>query len=68
MIHPTLLVNGRVEGTWKTAHKGKQMSVHVELFEPLTSSISPELSIEIMDLARFLATACTWEVSGPAQG
>jgi hypothetical protein len=68
MIHPTMLINGRVRGTWKTVHKGKQMRVHVELFEPLTSLISPELSIEIMDLARFLATTCTWEVLGPAQG
>ena len=56
MIHPTLLVNGRVVGTWKGQRKKHALDVILEPFEQLTPEVYPGLEAEVIDLARFLET------------
>lgn len=51
-IRPTVLVNGRVAGTWALERsKGK---VRISPFAPLPRSVLREVDTELADLARFL--------------
>ena len=54
MIRPTLLVNGRTVGTWKSTRRKKQLDIVVEPFEQLSPAIQPGLEAEAADIARFL--------------
>jgi len=54
IVHPTLLVDGRIVGTWKSKQQKSRLDVTIEPFEPLAPAVSPELEAEISDLARFL--------------
>ena len=56
MIHPTVLVNGRVVGTWKSERKKDGIEVVVEPFERIESDIDvyKALEIEVEDVGRFL--------------
>lgn len=62
MIHPTVMVDGRIIGTWKSARKRGQLDVVVEPFDPQVYS---GLDAEISDLARFLEMPCTLHVVTP---
>ncbi len=62
MIHPTILVDGRVIGTWKSVHKKKVVDISIEPFEALPARVYPGLEAEIADLAHFLGVASTWQV------
>lgn len=65
MIAATLLVNGRIVGTWKSQRRRNTLEVVVEPFQPLAPEVLPGLEAEIGDLARFLGTAATLEVLPP---
>ncbi len=54
IVHPTLLVNGRVIGTWKSKPQKSRLDVTIEPFEQLAPDMLPALEAEISDLARFL--------------
>ncbi len=54
ILHPTLLVDDRVVGTWKGQRKKDHMDVLVEPFERLAPEVYPALEAEVTDLARFL--------------
>ena len=54
MVHPTVLVDGRVAGIWKSKREKKQLLVYVELFEPLMADVVEGLENEVVDLGRFL--------------
>lgn len=56
MLHPILLVDGRVVGTWKLQRKTHHVDVHVEPFEHLTAAIHAALEEEVVGLAHFLST------------
>jgi hypothetical protein len=63
-IHPAVLVDGRVVGTWRLAAKaGGRLTVAVEPFEPLDAAL-PGLEAEAADLGRFLGAAATLTVAG----
>jgi hypothetical protein len=62
MLHPTLLVNGRAVGTWKSERRKGQMVVSVEPFEPLAPEVYAGLEAEIADVGRFLEVAITMRV------
>lgn len=62
MISPTLLVNGRIVGTWKSQRRRKALEVVVEPFQPLAPEVLPGLEAEVGDLARFAGTETTLEV------
>lgn len=54
MIHPTVMVDGRVVGTWKSTCKRNYLDVGVEPFDELAPEVHAGLEAEVADLARFL--------------
>jgi Winged helix DNA-binding domain len=66
-IHPAVLVDGRVVGTWRLAARaGDRLTVAVEPFEPLDGAL-PGLEAEAADLGRFLGAAATLSVADPGE-
>ncbi len=65
MIHPTVMVDGRIVGTWKSIRKRSHLDVMVEPFDQLEPEWYPELEIETADLARFLGMPITMHVGHP---
>ena len=51
MIRPVLIVDGRVEATWRTVDQRPRL----EPFEPLTPSTRRRVAAESTDVERFLA-------------
>jgi hypothetical protein len=62
IIHPTVLVDGRVVGLWKSKREKNHMSVVVEPFDELASELYEGLEAEVTDLARFLGMPATLHV------
>jgi hypothetical protein len=54
MIHPTVMVDGRVAGTWKSTSRRNYLDVVVEPFDELAPEVHAGLEAEVADLARFL--------------
>jgi len=54
ILHPTLLVDGRVVGTWKGQRKKDRLDVIVEPFERIGPEVYVGLEAEVADLGRFL--------------
>jgi hypothetical protein len=59
IVHPTLLVDGLVVGTWKSKQQKSRLDVTIEPFEQLVPEVLPALEAEISDLARFLGEEVT---------
>jgi hypothetical protein len=53
-IHPTVMVDGRIVGTWRQRRKGSALTVAVQPFERLDSTLMPYLEAEAADVGRFL--------------
>jgi hypothetical protein len=65
-IHPAVLLDGRVVGTWRLAARaGDRVTVAVEPFEPLDGAL-PGLEAEAADLGRFLGATATLSVAATA--
>ncbi|MGZ3644231.1 MAG: winged helix DNA-binding domain-containing protein, partial [Ktedonobacteraceae bacterium] len=62
IVHPTVLVNGRIVGTWKSKREKNQLVVMVEPFERLTLEIDQGVEAEVEDMARFLGVEVRREV------
>ena len=62
IIHPTVMVDGRVMGTWKSTRKSSHLDVMVEPFDQLAPQAFPGLETEITDLSRFLGMPTTLHV------
>ena len=54
ILHPTLLVDGRVVATWKSQRKKDSINLTVEPFDRLSPEIYPLLEAEAADITRFL--------------
>ncbi len=54
IVHPTVLVDGRTVGTWKSKREKNHLVVMVEPFEQLAPQIDEGLEAETEDIARFL--------------
>ncbi len=54
IIHPTLVADGRILGTWKTTRRRDSLDVNVEPFEPLPADLLPELEREAAQIGHFL--------------
>jgi len=54
MIHSTVMVDGRVVGTWKSTLKRNYLDVVVEPFDEFAPGVYAGLEAEVADLARFL--------------
>ena len=59
IIHPTVLVDGRVVGMWKRKREKNHMGVVVEPFDELASELYEGLEAEVTDLGRFLGMPTT---------
>ncbi len=68
IIHPTVMVDGRVMGTWKSTRKSSHLDVMVEPFDQLAPQVFPGLETEITDLSRFLGMPTTLYVLTSSQG
>ncbi|HEX2374619.1 MAG TPA: winged helix DNA-binding domain-containing protein [Actinomycetota bacterium] len=53
-IHPAVVVDGRVAGTWRARRAGDRLDVMVEPFGRLPPGCRPALEAEVADLGRFL--------------
>jgi hypothetical protein len=54
MLPATVMVDGRLRGTWRTNRKGRQISITVKPFEPFSLAIEAEIKREIADCERFV--------------
>jgi hypothetical protein len=63
ILHPALLVDGRVLGTWKSKRKKNRLDVVVEPFDQLAPEVHQGLEAEVTDLARFLGVQATLHVT-----
>jgi hypothetical protein len=54
MVHPTMLIDGRIVGIWKSKREKNQLVVNVEPFEPLMADVMEGLETEVADTGRFL--------------
>jgi hypothetical protein len=63
IVHPTVLVDGRIVGTWKSKREKNHLVVMVEPFEQLAPEINEGLEAEIEDIARFLGVSVRMVVS-----
>jgi Winged helix DNA-binding domain len=69
-IHPAVVVDGRVVGTWRlAAGRGGRLTAAVEPFEPLDRAVAG-LQAEVADVGRFLDAPATLSLAGepPASG
>ena len=62
IVHPTMLVNGRIVGTWKSKRVKNHFVVMVEPFERIAPELVEGLEAEIEDIARFLGVEVRMEV------
>jgi hypothetical protein len=53
-IHPAVVVDGRVAGTWRSRRAGGRLELTVEPFGRLPAGTRPGLEAEAADLGRFL--------------
>jgi hypothetical protein len=54
IVHPIVLVDGRVVGTWASEQRKKQVAVNVVPFDTLNDDVRAGLEAEVADLGRFL--------------
>lgn len=54
IIHPAVLVDGRIVGTWRQRRSADLLRVRVEPFGRLPAGIRDDLEAEVADLGRFL--------------
>ncbi|HEX9132537.1 MAG TPA: winged helix DNA-binding domain-containing protein [Ktedonobacteraceae bacterium] len=59
IVHPTLLADGRVLGTWKSKRLKNHLDVLVEPFDQLAPAVYAGLEAEVADLARYLGVKAT---------
>jgi hypothetical protein len=66
MLHPTLLADGWVVGTWQSQRQKTQMEVQVAPFEPLAPAVVAGMEAEVSVLARFLQTPLVSRIMSPS--
>jgi hypothetical protein len=64
-IHPAMVVDGRVAGTWRARRAGGRLDITVAPFSGrLPRGTRPALEAEAADLGRFLAVETRLDVDG----
>jgi len=53
-IHPAVLVDGRILGTWRQRRTAAGLAIELDPFKPLDRSLRPLLEAEVSDLGRFV--------------
>jgi hypothetical protein len=64
-IHPTVVVDGRVVGSWRQPRRGQRLTV--QPFEPLDPDLLPALEREAADIGRFLGIDVDLAIEEAAQ-
>lgn len=59
IVHPTLLVDGRVLGTWKSKRLKNHLNLQMEPFDQLAPGLYEGFEAETEDIARFLGMKAT---------
>jgi hypothetical protein len=59
LIHPSVVVDGRVVGTWRMRRNARGLHVTVAPFEPWPRAIQSAVDEEIADIGRYLGSAVT---------
>jgi hypothetical protein len=65
-VQPTVLVDGRVAGTWRLDRRANRARLVVEPFTALAAATRDALAAEATDVGRFLGTDVTFEVAAPS--
>jgi hypothetical protein len=55
ILHPTLLVDGRAQGVWRSGRKRDRLEVVVTPFADLSTPVQAGLEAAAVDLGRFLS-------------
>ena len=63
-IHPALVVDGRVVGTWRQQRTAGALAVRVDPFEAIPRDVRPRLGAEAQDVGRFLGLDVQLAVDG----
>ncbi len=66
MVRPTILIDGRVAGTWRHRNIHRGGGLTLESFAPIPAEAIPELDAELADVNRFLGGADAWSSALPA--
>ncbi|MGL5889682.1 MAG: winged helix DNA-binding domain-containing protein [Bacteroidia bacterium] len=53
LFHPSIVVNGRVQGIWKLESSGKELQLKLNLFSPLTGKQKQQLTAAVERLSTF---------------
>ncbi len=64
-IKPTLLVDGRLAGVWRSARRRQRLTLTLEPFEPLDDHLLPAIRDEAHDVGRFLGTPAEFAMARP---
>ena len=64
IIREAVVVDGRVIGTWRKAHKKNRLEVAVELFEPVGNPVRALIEEEGQDIGRFSGQAARVAIEG----
>lgn len=62
VLHPTLLIDGRAAGTWRSARRREGLEIAVAPFATLDAAVVPPLEAEVADIGRFLGTTATLQL------
>lgn len=54
LIRPSVMVDGRLEGSWRATRGKDGMAIEVELFESLPGDVMEGIETEVRDIGRFL--------------
>ncbi|MDT4979361.1 MAG: hypothetical protein QOG07_1240 [Pseudonocardiales bacterium] len=65
VIRPTVLLDGRVIGTWRLVRKAESASVEVTPFGDLTKKVRAAIDAEIDDIGRFIGLPTTPSITPP---
>ncbi|WP_217913133.1 winged helix DNA-binding domain-containing protein [Miltoncostaea marina] len=68
VILPTVLVDGRVAGTWRAERRAGRVALRVAPFAPLGDGVAEALAPEAAAVGRFLGLEATLEAEDPVGG
>jgi hypothetical protein len=59
VLRPTICVDGRLVGPWRSKRSGKRLAVALEPFEPLSDETHRAIAAEVEDIGRFEGLTAT---------
>jgi hypothetical protein len=53
IVRPTIVVDGRIAGTWSSKRSGRRLKLSLQPFKPLSATARTALDAEVVDVGRF---------------